>query len=397
MSKKPSPAQSLASQSAASLKAVPAILTTLPKLSGQPKVAIVGAGISGMMSALFLHFAGAEVVLFERQQAAREASWAGGGIVSPMYPWRYPDAVNDLASISQLHFPALAAWLKAQTGIDPELLDSGMLMLDGEEAIEAEAWCRRYGHSLEVLTPEHRNLLEPRLESSAELALWMPEIQQVRNPRLVKALKAALIQLGIPIYENTPVSAIWREGEGRSVKGIQAEMSGAVQSLPFDQVLITTGAWTADLVPEADIYPVKGQMLLFDTPPGFLKHMVMEKGHYVIPRKDGRVLVGSTVEPQSVFDKTTTSEAEVTLKDFAFSHYPELQMFEMETHWAGLRPGKTDSVPYICQHPHYDNVYLNAGHFRNGVVLSLGSAYHLTQVMAGQADELNAEAYQLKL
>jgi len=385
MSKIPSPASKSESKRTNPSTELPEVLQAVPQLSGKPKIAIVGAGISGMMSALFLHFAGAEVTLFDRHQAAQEASWAGGGIVSPMYPWRYPDAVNDLATVSQQHFPALVEWLKNGTGIDPELLDSGMLMLDGEEAFEAEVWCKRYGHKLEVLAPEFRNLVEPRLESSAELALWMPEIKQVRNPRLMKSLKTALSQLAIPILESTPVQGMWQASASRTVKGVEAEVKGKLQKLPFDQVVITTGAWTADLVPEAEIYPVKGQMLLFDTTPGFLKHMVMEKGRYIIPRKDGRVLVGSTVEPQAGFDKTTTAEAEAELKAFAFEHYPELRMFEMETHWAGLRPGKENAVPYICQHPNYDNVYLNAGHFRNGVVLSIGAAQLLMQIISKQA------------
>ena len=364
-------------------------------LSGRPKVAIVGAGISGMMSALFLHQAGVEVTLFDRQAAAKEASWAGGGIVSPMYPWRYPDAVNDLATVSQQAFPALAAHLKATTGVDPELLDSGMLMLDGEEALEAEAWCRRYHHVLQVLPPEERNLIEPRLESDETLALWMPDIRQIRNPRLMKALKALLQKLEVPILENHPVMQLWQQaGE---VKGVEVQSESGVEQMAFDQVVLTAGAWTPELVPQAEIYPVKGQMLLFETTPGFLKHMVMEKGRYLIPRQDGRVLVGSTVEPQAGFDKTTTVEAEAELKDFAFSHYPELQMFEMETRWAGLRPGKESAVPYICQHPEFENVYLNAGHFRNGVVLSIGSAQHLLKVMTGQVSAQAQAPYQLTI
>jgi len=366
---------------------LPEILQSLPKLTGQPQIAIVGAGISGMMSAVFLRFAGAKVTLFDRQAAAQEASWAGGGIVSPMYPWRYPDAVNHLAAVTQQHLSSLVAWLKAQTGIDPELLTSGMLMLDGEEAQQAEDWCQRFGHPLEVLPPEQRNLLEPRLQTQAELALWMPNIQQVRNPRLMQALKAVLPLLGIQLYENTPIKGWWQEGNHGDVKGLWAEVAGKKQALAFDQVVVTTGAWTSDLVPDANIYPVKGQMLLFEAAEGFLKHMVMEQGRYLIPRKDGRILVGSTVETQADFDKTPTLEAAEALKSFAFSLYPELQMFELETHWAGLRPGKANSIPYICSHPRFENVYVNAGHFRNGVVLSVGAAEQLVQLMTGQVSK----------
>jgi len=349
----------------------------------QADVLIIGGGISGLMSAWYLHRAGRQVRVLERHTCGREASWAGGGILSPMYPWRYPDAVNVLAQHSQRQFEALSAELAALTGIDPEYHPCGLLMLDSEDWEVAQQWCERWGYALEVLTDRDLALLEPRLHTQRRLGLWMPEIASLRNPRLMKALKKALLLQGVEIDEHCAVERIEGEtGQVTTAHGIwQAEA-----------VVLAAGAWSAHLLPDLAIEPVKGQMIAFDTPSGFLRHMVMEKGCYLIPRKDGLVVVGSTLEA-GTFDKTPTASVRQQLMEFALSRYPELGMFEVAYHWAGIRPGKADSIPYIGRVPGRERLWMNAGHFRNGVVTSIASAQLLTALMQGETPPVDPAPY----
>ncbi len=347
-------------------------------------VLIIGGGISGLMSAWYLHHAGRSVTVLERHVCGREASWAGGGILSPMYPWRYPDAVNVLARHSQPQFEPLSAELATLTGIDPEYHPCGMLMLDSEAWETAQHWCAQWGYELEILTDRELALFEPRLHTQRRLGLWMPQIASLRNPRLMKALKKALLLKGVVIHEHTPVEQVDGQlGEVVTPGGVwQAEA-----------VVLAAGAWSAQLVPTLAIEPVKGQMVAFDAPAGFLRHMVMEDGRYLIPRKDGLVVVGSTLE-SGTFDKTPTAAVRQALVDFALSCYPELGMFEVSHHWAGIRPGKADSVPYIGPVPGQEKLWLNTGHFRNGVVTSIASAQLLTALIQGDPLPFDATPYQ---
>ncbi len=349
----------------------------------QADVLIIGGGISGLMSAWYLREAGHQVTVLERHVCGREASWAGGGILSPMYPWRYPDAVNVLARHSQPQFESLSAELTRLTGIDPEYSPCGMLMLDSEDWEVAQRWCARWGYALEILTDRELALLEPRLQTERRLGLWMPQIASLRNPRLMKALKQALLLRGVTIHEHTPVRAV--EGE----KGIVETPQGAWQA---QVVVLAAGAWSGALLPRLTIQPVKGQMIAFEAPAGFLRRMVMEDGRYLIPRRDGLVVVGSTLEA-GTFDKTPTVSVRDDLVAFALSHYPELEMFPVAYHWAGIRPGRADSVPLIGPVPGQSRLWVNAGHFRNGVVTSIASAQLLTALVQGEPTPFDAAPY----
>ncbi len=350
----------------------------------QADVLIIGGGISGLMSAWFLQQAGRHVTVLERHVCGREASWAGGGILSPMYPWQYPDAVNMLAQVSQPQFEALSAELFELTGIDPEYFPTGMLMLDSEQWETAQQWCEKWGYQLDILTDRELALFEPRLQTTRRLGLWMPEIASLRNPRLMKALKNALLLKGVDIIEHTPVEAI-------ELKGARPIIHTPSVRWQAQDAVLAAGAWSGTLLP-LPVKPVKGQMIAFDAPPGFLKHMVMEQGRYLIPRRDGLVVVGSTLEEVG-FDKTPTSSEREALMQFALSHYPELEMFDVVHHWAGLRPGKANSVPVIGAAVSHDHLWVNTGHFRNGVVTSIASAQLLRDMLLGQETTVSPEPY----
>lgn len=334
-------------------------------------ILIVGGGAIGMLTALELAHAGAPVTLFERGDTGRESSWAGGGIVSPLFPWRYVDAVTRLASWSQAAYPALSDELASETSIDPELTVNGMLLVAPGETAAALDWAKQHDRVAEPLAGTAFSDLEPQAAHAPDEAIWMPEVAQVRNPRMVRALRERLVQLGVTLRTGDEVESL-RVDNGLC-RGI-ASRSGRHDA---EKVIICAGAWSGDLLSNwptpPDIHPMRGQMLLFAAAPGTISRIVLEGSRYVIPRRDGRTLFGSTIEDAG-FVKETTDSARDELYAIATARFPVLKDYPVEAHWAGLRPSSPAGVPYIGRHPQIDGLFVNAGHFRNGIVLGPASA-----------------------
>lgn len=356
---------------------------------------VVGGGLIGMLSARELALAGLSVILLERGHTGRESSWAGGGILSPLYPWRYSAAVSRLARWGQDFYPGFCAELAAETGIDPQWTPSGLLIPELEERVAAEEWASRWGARLEL--PDAGALREIAPEMAPGLAdggIWLPRVAQVRNPRLAAALRSSLEQLGVEIRENHEVKAL-RTSAGK-VRGV----STANEEFTADRVVVAGGAWSAGILDELGwrpaIEPVRGQMLLFRAVPGVVTRILLYKDRYVIPRRDGRVLVGSTLE-RGGFEKLTTPEAREALRHAALELVPTLADYPIEHHWAGLRPGSPDGVPFIGELPGIEGLYINAGHFRNGVVLGPASCRLLGDIVLKRKEIVPPEAYRPRL
>ncbi len=360
------------------------------------KVVVVGGGLSGMLTAYELVSAGCRVELLEQGALGRESSWAGGGILSPLYPWRYPEAVTRLSRWSQERYPDLCDRLAEATGIDPEWTRSGLLMpaVEGGERDEAILWAAQHNYDLDTLTGDALQRCEPALGEGFGHALWMASVAQVRNPRLLQALRAALQILGVTLREGCRVDGF--ATAGGQITGVQLADGETVGA---ERVVVTAGAWSARLLEATGIRlpiePVLGQMILIKGEPGLLRHIVLHEGRYVIPRRDGRLLVGSTME-HTGFDKRTTREALADLQTAALRLVPQLRELPIEQQWAGLRPGSPDGVPFIGEHPAIGGLFLNAGHFRNGVVMGLASARLATDLLLGRDPILMAGEYALQ-
>lgn len=352
---------------------------------------VVGGGLIGLLTAKILQEHGVDVAVVERGEIGRESSWAGGGIISPLYPWRYPDAVTRLALWGQTHYPELCEQLALESGVDPEWIRSGLLMpsLPADEQERAFAWAARFGYPMELLDSRQLQQLEPHL-SSQKSALWMESVAQIRNPRLVQALKILLKKRGVPLIEEFEVDRLVISN-GR-VQGVEA--GGVLVSA--NRVIVCSGAWSANILKTADIElpiaPVKGQMLLLKGEPGFLQHITLLEGHYLIPRRDGRILVGSTLEYVG-FDKETTDTAKHELQAAIAELAPELTRFEIERQWSGLRPGSSNEGIPLIGRCGPDGLFINSGHFRNGVVLGYASARLLVDTLLGSEPIIEPEPY----
>lgn len=353
---------------------------------------VIGGGLIGMLTARELARGGMRVRLVERGATGRESSWAGGGILSPLYPWRYPDAVTALAGWSQRIYPALAAELASETGIDPEWTQNGLLMLDADEKAVAQAWAGRAAMPLEVIDRGVVLACEPGLGAPPQEALWMSAIAQIRNPRLLRAVRFSLASSGVEIQEGVEVTGFIVRGE--RIVGVET----AAGKMPADSVVVAAGAWSGRLLAELgvalDVAPVRGQMIMFHARPGVVSRIVLSQGRYLIPRRDGRVLAGSTVE-HAGFDKSATADVLVQLRQAAVARVPALAQYDIERHWAGLRPGSPDGVPFIGEHPRLRGLFVNAGHFRNGVVMGPASARLLADLMERRAPIVDPLPYAL--
>lgn len=335
---------------------------------------VIGAGALGLATAEALLQQGASVTVLERGAVGRESSWAGGGILSPLCPWDYPDEVTRLALHGMDLWDGLAGTLLRTTGIDPEYRRCGMLVLPPFDVQAARQWCATHAMKAE----ERSN------------GLFLPEVAQARNPRLLQALRARVEQLGGRIVEQCEVKEIVA-GAGR-VKHLATTQG----DFSADACIVTAGAWSKTLLGvhalQVDIKPIRGQMLLFkfDTPP--LPHIVLQNDMYLIPRRDGHLLVGSTREDVG-FDKSTTEEARAMLLQRAALLLPALRDMPVVKHWAGLRPGSPGNIPTIGRHPQLTNLYINSGHYRYGVTMTPASVEVLLNTINSTPQPFDVSPY----
>jgi len=358
-----------------------------------PDITFIGAGITGLLSARLFSLAGANVTLIDQSFIAQESSWAGGGILLPLYPWRQATAISELVKHSIHQYPALTGALINATGISPEYQVSGLLMTQLEDVSAAKSWCDKYNMAYQTATAEQIQCY-PQANNDS---LWMPEVAQARNPRLLKSLKQDLLQRGVKIIENCQI-------ETATIKNSKiTEIASATERFSVEQLVITSGAWSANLwqdllanhVMKPDIFPVKGQMIILEAEKHALSEMILQQSNYLIPRQDGKVLCGSSVESVG-FDKRVSEEQKQTLTNFARKLCPSvLKDAPVIHHWAGLRPGTKQGIPYIDKHPEIQNLAINAGHFRNGFAMGPAAAQLLFDLIVNQATDLDASLYAL--
>ncbi|HEX9593920.1 MAG TPA: glycine oxidase ThiO [bacterium] len=351
-----------------------------------PDILIIGGGLIGCLCAYELARRGQRVAVVERGDLERESSWAGAGILSPIQPWRYPDALSALVNLSLARYDTLVPELLGATGIDPQRRPCGMVIPvfaedEWRELDPAAAWSARFAWEYQRLEAAEARAVEPALAPDCLGADYWPDVGQVRNPRLAAAARTACTAVGVRFHTHNEVIGFRRDGDRLAAAVI------ADGELAADQFLLAAGAWSGGLGHALDlelpVAPVKGQILLLRTAPETVRRIVKHPAAYFVPRVDGRVLVGATME-RADFDKTPTLWALRSLANAAAFLLPCLDGAEVERQWAGLRPGTPDGLPYLGRAPGYANLFVATGHYRNGVVLAPATAEVMARLMGGE-------------
>jgi glycine oxidase len=274
--------------------------------------------------------------------------------------------------------------LHQATGIDPEYQRSGMMVLPPFDVEKARLWCEQHQFAAQTVN------VGDYLSVSDQSGLLLPEVAQVRNPRLLRALRKRVEMLGGVILEQHEARSFVLQGE--RISALQTSLG----EFHADAYVVTAGAWSKQLLGvhalHLEVKPIRGQILLFkfDAPP-FL-NILVQQDLYLIPRRDGHVLVGSTLEDVG-FDKSITQVARDSLLARVRKIFPAWQNLEPIRHWAGFRPGSPDNIPTISRHPSIANLYANTGHFRYGVTMSLASAELLCNLIEHHPPAIDSAAY----
>ncbi|MGA7179925.1 MAG: FAD-dependent oxidoreductase [Thiobacillaceae bacterium] len=334
----------------------------------------IGAGVVGLSAALALSDRGVRVTIGDRGQQEGMSTWAGAGILSPLSPWAYPEEVNQLAMAGMAAWPELAISLERRARTSAEYWVCGMEVRRENDTRQALLWCQAHHFPVEL---DGDNV-------------WLPSVAQARNPRLLAALKEAIVAQGGRLVPDCEVTGLNVEHRlVRSVCTTQGDFSA-------DLFVMATGAWSAlpmgNLPAISRVRPIRGQILLY--PPGShrLDHVVLQQGFYLVPRRDGHLLAGSTLEDAG-FDAHTRPDVLDTLKKAACELLPALKKHDPIRGWAGLRPGSPDNIPLIDRHPDFDNLWLSLGHYRYGVTMAPASALLLADLIEGNRPALDPSPY----
>ncbi len=349
--------------------------TSIAAVAKRPRVVMIGAGVVGLGIAWRLA-SRAEVVLFDRGKAGAGASHAAAGMLAACC--EAEPGEEDLVALgrdSQARWPAFAEELLSKSGVDVELRREGTLVLaltaDDQAALAHHLdYQLKLGLPLEWLSAAATRAKEPHLAGKIAGAVFSPQDHQVDNRKLADALRIAAQAAGAKIHEDQAVAEISVQS-GRAA-GVVLEDGTTVTA---DRVVLAAGAWSrtiGGLPPDRrpPVRPVKGQMLALrmDAAAPLLIHVLRAPSAYLVPRRDGRLIIGATVEEKGL-DQTITAGGMLTLLEAAWRAIPAIEELPIDEIWVGHRPGSRDDAPILGRAP-LENLFYATGHHRNGILLA---------------------------
>lgn len=350
-------------------------------------VLIIGGGVIGLSLARELHKKGVHrIAVIDRGTCGREASYAAAGMLAPHAETDRIDPFFRFCSESNKLYPGFAAELLEETGVDIELDRAGTLYLalterDSEELRRRYEWQTTAGLNVERLTAPETRKAEPFVSPDVRESLFFPDDGQVENRKLIEALLEYARLNDIEIREGVEVSGVLADGS--RVLGVETRD----EKLFAETTVVATGAWTSliklglNALP-VNVKPIKGQMIAFHTAKKLFQKVIYSPRGYIVPRSDGRILAGATVEDAG-FDKETTEAGIDYLRGTAGEISPSLGSLEISEKWAGLRPFAADGLPVIGRLAGYENLILATAHFRNGILLAPITAKIVADEIAG--------------
>ena len=343
-------------------------------------VIVIGGGIIGLSLAIELRKGGARVLVLERGEPGREASYAAGGMLVDCGAETQVD-LQPLAIASGKMYPEFARELEAESGISVDLREQGAIVFP-----PAENFYQHEGFGLENLLPAPLAELEPSLADHERPAFFLKE--RSVDPRLLTAAAlAAAKRMGVDVSSGEEVTELILSDGGTC--GVATRKT----SFLANKVVNCAGAWSGQIAPHRfPTRPVKGQMLYLVSPSrGLLKHVIRAPEVYIVPRSDGRILVGTTVE-EAGFDKQTDISTIQQLRNAAVAMVPELSKAKILEDWAGLRPGTPDALP-ILGATSIAGYFVATGHYRDGILLAPITARLMAMVIEGGEPQHDLSAF----
>ena len=364
--------------------------------SSQFDAAIVGGGIIGCAIAWRLSQAGLRVVVIERGEVGREASWAAGGMLAPLAEATQADAFFALATASRAMYADFARELRETTNIDIEYRTEGTLYLaltdaDEEELEHRWQWQHEAGLKIKKLNAECVLKLEPSLTPKLRWALKFTEDHQVDNRRLMLALEAAARKAGTEFWTQT--EAIELETSNSHVSAITTTR-GSVQT---KTVILAAGCWSGLLKTNgssAPVEPVRGQMIALKMPTPALQHVVYSSSGYLVPRLGDYIIAGSTTENVG-YDKRVTAGGIASIIGRAIEIAPVLAEQTLQETWAGLRPKTKDEWPILGTDPQIKGMIYATGHYRNGILLTPITAQIISELVTRGESAVNLNPFNI--
>jgi len=367
-------------------------------------VTIIGAGVIGLSIAWELSRRGAVVRVIERGEIGRESSWAAAGILPAARFDTATDPMEKFRGYSHSLYPTWAAELSRLTQIDAGLRRCGGIYLATSIGEAASLMANlEYSKDLQIefdlLTPDELIALEPSLSAWARslqfrAAAMSSDEYQIRPPDFLAALKAACCINGVRIEEHCEAHLEIEDGRA-AVRFDQGRVAEKIQS---DFIIVCGGAWTGTIARRLglanSVVPVRGQMMMYHLSSPPLRHIVNEGHRYLVPREDGRVLVGSC-EEETGYIKATTQEMLEPLRLWAESILPMLVGMRREKEWSALRPGTFDGFPLIGKVPNLSNLAIASGHYRSGIHLAPATAVAIADQLYGVASKVDLSAFSI--
>lgn len=337
------------------------------------EVLIIGGGVIGLSLARELYRKGfRQITILDRGQVGKEASYAAAGMLSPHAEADKPDDFYYFCSESGELYPQFAEDLLEKTGIDIQLDREGTLCLALREKDLAEIhhrlqWQKKAGLPVEYLSASETRKLEPFVSPDVLGSLFFPHDWQVENRFLLQALRKFCQLNNINLIEDAQVIRLLVKN-GRTV-GVKTP----VLDFYAEKIVLAAGAWSSligtDVVSPIEIKPIRGQMISFHTAKRLFSKVIYSPCGYLVPRADGRILVGATVEDAG-FDKSVTETGVSLLCENALEIAPRLMNLQIKEKWAGLRPFAQDGYPVLGSFPHLENFFIATAHYRNGILLA---------------------------
>ena len=356
------------------------------KAAAPPDVLIIGGGIMGTASAWELARHGAKVVVLERSVPGAEASSAAAGILGAQAEAHQPGPMAELCLASRARYAKFARALSAETHIDVGYRECGVLRVafdqSGTRKLQAEnAWQRKRRLKVEALSGRELAQHEPQLSRKLAGGVRFPDDARVEPKALLRALHIAALGRGVLFRSGAFVRRVVVEGE-RAV-GVALD-DGSV--LRAKNVLVAAGSWTSLIgglgLPAGQVVPARGQIVELELPSPPLSHVVFGPGAYLVPRDDGRVLVGSTLEFVG-YEREVTAGAVRDLLTHAIAILPALSRAGLRATWSNFRPYTKDELPLLGR-TNIASLFLSTGHYRNGILLAPVSAEIVRAAVLGQ-------------